>query len=97
MDQINGSLWTHDHSGDVFIPSRSNLGNASPTSGLVYSGTTQDQGDKNSGASPFSFALWSFVESILTTPAFASESPLVNRAFEQMSSRDVNRAGMRRV
>ncbi|XP_071724479.1 NAC domain-containing protein 17-like [Rutidosis leptorrhynchoides] len=33
-----------------------------------------------------SSALWSFVESIPTTPASASESPLVNRAFERMSS-----------
>ncbi|XWS24884.1 hypothetical protein CRYUN_Cryun27aG0023300 [Craigia yunnanensis] len=33
MDPINGSLWTHDQGGDVFIPSGSNLGNASPTSG----------------------------------------------------------------
>lgn len=34
----------------------------------------------------FSSALWSFVESIPTTPASASESALVNRAFERMSS-----------
>ncbi|XWS23473.1 hypothetical protein CRYUN_Cryun28dG0016700 [Craigia yunnanensis] len=33
MDEINDSLWTLDQSGDVFIPSGSNLGNASPTSG----------------------------------------------------------------
>lgn len=33
-----------------------------------------------------SSALWSFVESIPTTPASASESALVNRAFERMSS-----------
>ena len=55
--------------------------------GLVYNGTNQDQVDKNGGgASLFSSALWSFVESIPTTPASASESPLVNRAFERMSS-----------
>ncbi|XP_022727922.1 NAC domain-containing protein 17-like isoform X2 [Durio zibethinus] len=87
MDEINGSLWTHDQSDDVFIPQGSNLGNASLTSGLVYNGINQDQGDKNSGgANGFSSALWSFVESIPTTPASASESPLVNRAFERMSS-----------
>lgn len=34
----------------------------------------------------FSSAIWSFVESIPTTPASASESALVNRAFERMSS-----------
>ncbi|XWS21837.1 hypothetical protein CRYUN_Cryun30bG0089800 [Craigia yunnanensis] len=87
MNLINGSLWTHDQSGNVFVPSGSNLGNASSTSGLVYNGTNQDQVDKNGGgASWFSSALWSFVESIPTTPASASESPLVNRAFERMSS-----------
>lgn len=34
----------------------------------------------------FSSAVWDFVESIPTTPASASESALVNRAFERMSS-----------
>ncbi|WOG91597.1 hypothetical protein DCAR_0310846 [Daucus carota subsp. sativus] len=34
----------------------------------------------------FSAALWSFVESIPTTPASASENALVNKAFERMSS-----------
>ncbi|XVF63211.1 hypothetical protein PTKIN_Ptkin09bG0069700 [Pterospermum kingtungense] len=87
MDPINGSLWTHDQSGDVFIPSRSNLVNASPASGSEYEGTYHGQGDKNGGgASRISSALWSFVESIPTTPASASENPLVNRAFERMSS-----------
>ena len=36
--------------------------------------------------SQFSSALWSFVESIPTTPASASENALVSRAFERMSS-----------
>ncbi|XP_007020196.2 PREDICTED: NAC domain-containing protein 17 isoform X2 [Theobroma cacao] len=87
LDQIHGPLWTHDQSSDVFAPSGSNLGNAAPTSGLIYNGNNQDQGDKNGGgASMFSSALWSFVESIPTTPASASETPLVNRALERMSS-----------
>ncbi|KAE8735059.1 NAC domain-containing protein 86 [Hibiscus syriacus] len=85
-DQINGSLWTHDQSSDVFIPSGSNLGNAPASSGFLYNSTKQDQGDKNGGGSRFSSSLWSFVESIPTTPASASERPLVNRAFERMSS-----------
>nr|WLO57468.1 NAC transcription factor 9 [Rheum palmatum] len=34
----------------------------------------------------YTSALWSFVDSIPTTPASASESALVNRAFERMSS-----------
>ncbi|KAE8666382.1 NAC domain containing protein 16, putative isoform 5 [Hibiscus syriacus] len=88
MDQTNGSIWTPDQSGDVFTPSGSNLGNASPTSGLMYSVNNLDQGEKNSGggASRFSSVLWSFVESIPTSSASASESPLVNRALERMSS-----------
>ncbi|TYI83068.1 hypothetical protein E1A91_D05G265500v1 [Gossypium mustelinum] len=87
MDQINGSIWINDQSGDVFTPSGSNLGNASSSSGLVYNGNNQDEGDKKGeGASRFSTAMWSFVDSIPTTPASASESPSVNRAFERMSS-----------
>ncbi|TYH72702.1 hypothetical protein ES332_D05G273300v1 [Gossypium tomentosum] len=87
MDQINGSIWINDQSGDVFTPLGSNLGNASSSSGLVYNGNNQDEGDKNGeGASRFSTAMWSFVDSIPTTPASASESPSVNRAFERMSS-----------
>ncbi|XP_012482358.1 NAC domain-containing protein 17 isoform X1 [Gossypium raimondii] len=89
MDQINGALWTHDQNGDVFIPSGSNLGNASPTSGFVNNGPKQDQGNKNDGSgggSWFSSSLWSFVDSIPTAPASAAESPLVNRALERMSS-----------
>ncbi|KAK8681912.1 hypothetical protein V6N13_054311 [Hibiscus sabdariffa] len=86
-DQINGSLWAHDQSGNVFSPSGSNLGNASPTSGFVNNVTKQDQGDKNEGGGGwFSSSLWSFVESIPTTPASASERPLVNPTFERMSS-----------
>ncbi|KAG8499468.1 hypothetical protein CXB51_005944 [Gossypium anomalum] len=89
MDQISGALWTHDQSGDAFIPSGSNLGNASPTSGFVNNGPKQDQGNKNDGSgggSWFSSSLWSFVDSIPTAPASAAENPLVNRALERMSS-----------
>lgn len=46
-----------------------------------------ENGNEDVGAaSRFSSALWSFVESIPTTPASASENALVNRAFERMSS-----------
>lgn len=34
----------------------------------------------------YTSALWSFVDSIPTTPASAAESAMVNRAFERMSS-----------
>ncbi|KAL4308782.1 hypothetical protein GQ457_01G029290 [Hibiscus cannabinus] len=87
MHQINDSPWTHDQSNDVFVPSRSNLGNASPTTGFIYNDTKQDQGDKNDGGGGrFSSSLWSFVESIPTNPAYASERPLVNCTFKRMSS-----------
>lgn len=53
----------------------------------MYNGNNQEEGDKNGkGASQFSTALWSFVDSIPTSPASASESPLINQAFERMSS-----------
>ncbi|XP_030496441.1 NAC domain-containing protein 17 isoform X2 [Cannabis sativa] len=49
---------------------------------------TQNQSgnDNNGNNSWFSSTLWSFVESIPTTPASAAENALVNRAFERMSS-----------
>ncbi|KAL4271762.1 hypothetical protein GQ457_13G022940 [Hibiscus cannabinus] len=85
-DQINGSLWAHDQSGNVFSPSGSNLGNASPTSGFVNNVTTDQVTKTKEVEAGFSSSLWSFVESIPSTPASASERPLVNRAFERMSS-----------
>ena len=51
-------------------------------------GANGNQGSKEGDAANgwLSSALWSFVESIPTTPASASENPLVNKAFERMSS-----------
>ena len=48
----------------------------------------ENQGVKEGDAANgwLSSALWDFVESIPTTPASASENPLVNKAFERMSS-----------
>ncbi|KAL4271659.1 hypothetical protein GQ457_13G022960 [Hibiscus cannabinus] len=55
--------------------------------GFVNNIAKQDQGDKNAGGGGwFSSSLWSFVESIPTTLASASERPLVNPTFERMSS-----------
>ncbi|KAL1111748.1 hypothetical protein V6Z11_D02G081600 [Gossypium hirsutum] len=56
MDQINGALWTHDQSGDVFIPSGSNLGNASPTSGRTSVETNMDLFAKLLSYDPLSHA-----------------------------------------
>lgn len=44
-------------------------------------------GEQDDGTNSwFSSALWDFVDSIPTTPASASESALVNKAFERISS-----------
>ena len=53
-----------------------------PTGAIHNQCFTEDDGTD----SWFSAALWSFVESIPTTPASASENALVNKAFERMSS-----------
>ncbi|GER40619.1 NAC domain containing protein 17, partial [Striga asiatica] len=53
------------------------------SAGANENGSREEDDGTNSWLSS---ALWSFVESIPTTPAEASESALVNRAFERMSS-----------
>lgn len=45
-----------------------------------------NDGRVNVGGNRFTSALWSFVESIPTTPASASEAALMNRALVRMSS-----------
>lgn len=54
----------------------------------LSTGAIQNQSctEDNGTDSWFTAALWSFVESIPTTPASASENALVNKAFERMSS-----------
>ncbi|XP_062098769.1 NAC domain-containing protein 17-like [Humulus lupulus] len=57
------------------------------TSTISLQATQNQSGNDNSGnESWFTSAIWSFVESIPTTPASAAENALVNRAFERMSS-----------
>ncbi|KAJ0025065.1 hypothetical protein Pint_07837 [Pistacia integerrima] len=57
------------------------------TQPLAEAKQTQNGQEGGGGASGwFSSSLWAFVESVPTTPASASETPLVNRAFERMSS-----------
>lgn len=85
MHQMHSQLWADEQPSDAFHPEETNLDTLStPTSGGKCD-VNPDHGHKE-GASGFSSALWSFVESIPTTPASAAESPLVNRAFERMSS-----------
>lgn len=78
----------------VFTPAEAHQGTIpSAVPGDVSSVHHHTGGDQNDAVrqedgtgSWFSSSLWSFVESIPTTPASASENALVNRAFERMSS-----------
>ncbi|GAV72079.1 NAM domain-containing protein [Cephalotus follicularis] len=92
-DQMSSDLMTHEQR-NVLTTSASNQEVVTlPSSGVVHMSTNlltetnQNQnGGENAESSWLSSALWSFVDSIPTTPASASESPLVNRAFGRMSS-----------
>ncbi|KAJ4951148.1 hypothetical protein NE237_027980 [Protea cynaroides] len=93
----NSELWTDDQIFSIFSsPGSNEVVFAPPTSGLEHTGsssnlvveTTQNQGGNEieSQDSWISSKLWGFLESIPTTPASASESALINRAFERISS-----------
>ncbi|KAL5560073.1 hypothetical protein UlMin_036284 [Ulmus minor] len=93
--QIGNQLWTHDEGRNVFPSAEFSHNSLSePSSGVIYDSSNfqievnQTQGGNNDdgATSWFSSALWSFVESIPSTPASAAENVLVNRAFERMSS-----------
>ncbi|KAL0392305.1 UNVERIFIED_CONTAM: NAC domain-containing protein 17 [Sesamum radiatum] len=101
-DGINYQLWADDQSCSAITATEANQGfitssssgglhqNPNPNHGFVNdpAGANQNGSAKQDDGTDswFSSALWSFVESIPTTPASASESALVNRAFERMSS-----------
>lgn len=60
---------------------------ASSSTNVPTEGNQNMNGEGGNGAgNRFTSALWSFVESIPTTPASASENALVNRALVRMSS-----------
>ncbi|KAL3514005.1 hypothetical protein ACH5RR_026722 [Cinchona calisaya] len=94
--EVSFQQWSHDQRSHIFTAAEAHQGTIPPAiSGVVYdgnftnhgSGADQNQSGKQDGTNSwFSSALWSFVESIPTTPASASENALVNRAFERMSS-----------
>lgn len=87
-------LWLNDLTTDVFTtpePVQGTLSQPNPgmSSETKPTGANQNQngGEEEDGSSSWiSSTLWGFLESIPTTPASASESPLVNKAFERMSS-----------
>ncbi|KAL0432748.1 UNVERIFIED_CONTAM: NAC domain-containing protein 17 [Sesamum latifolium] len=101
-DGINYQLWADDQSCSALTATEANQGfitssssgglhqNQNPNHGFVNhpAGANQNGSAKQDDGTDswFSSALWSFVESIPTTPASASETALVNRAFERMSS-----------
>nr|XP_034931220.1 NAC domain-containing protein 17-like isoform X1 [Populus alba] len=93
-EQMNNQLWVHDHQNNALATSDSHHGILFQSTGAVSesgnnsTGANGNQGSKEGDAANgwLSSALWGFVESIPTTPASASENPLVNKAFERMSS-----------
>ncbi|CAI9754436.1 unnamed protein product [Fraxinus pennsylvanica] len=97
LNETNCQLWMHEQECSHFSVVEANQGVIpSPTSGVVhYDNSVNHSTEANQNRSGkqddgtdswFSSALWDFVESIPTTPASASESALVNMAFERMSS-----------
>ncbi|KAI4352795.1 hypothetical protein L6164_007014 [Bauhinia variegata] len=93
VTEAASELWMHDQGRDVVCPSeQSDVSFSLPTSGVPYdSAIVPARGNQNStvedgATSIFSSALWSFVESVPTSPASACEGALVNRAFERMAS-----------
>ncbi|KAK0576756.1 hypothetical protein LWI29_022867 [Acer saccharum] len=94
-DYTGNQMWMHEQINNGFNPAQSDQQILCPptSGGLVQESVNpptenQNQNGQEGGDAPgwFSSSLWAFVESIPTTPASASESPLVNRAFERMSS-----------
>ncbi|XP_024162542.1 NAC domain-containing protein 17 isoform X3 [Rosa chinensis] len=93
--QINNQLWVQNERQDLYTSAESKQGSGPQfNSGVVYDSSNhppqanqnQSGNEAASVTSQFSSALWSFVESIPTTPASASENALVSRAFERMNS-----------
>ncbi|KAA8537983.1 hypothetical protein F0562_027437 [Nyssa sinensis] len=95
---MSNPVWMQGQQSTIFTQAESNQGTIPQSaSGVVSAGNfanlptggNQNQSgnqNENVGVSWFSTAVWDFLESIPTTPASASESALVNRAFERMSS-----------
>ncbi|KAJ6306760.1 hypothetical protein OIU78_021970 [Salix suchowensis] len=93
-EQMNSQLWVHDNQNNASATSESHHGILFQSTGAVCessnnsTGANGNQGGEEGDAANgwLSSALWGFVESIPTTPASATENPLVNKAFERMSS-----------
>ncbi|XP_065881184.1 NAC domain-containing protein 17-like [Euphorbia lathyris] len=83
-------LWDPYQRSDVFAGTESlqeTLTEATPGVMRESTNNQNQSGEEDAGSAGWlSSTLWAFVESIPTTPASASENPLVNKAFERMSS-----------
>ncbi|CAA7018674.1 unnamed protein product [Microthlaspi erraticum] len=91
--QLTDDMWFHDDDQAVLFdqPQSISGASASPSSGVILDSTNptmsvnaQDE-EGGGGTSPFSSALWAFMDSIPSTPASACEGP-INRTFVRMSS-----------
>uniref|UniRef100_A0A1J3FFX2 NAC domain-containing protein 78 n=1 Tax=Noccaea caerulescens TaxID=107243 RepID=A0A1J3FFX2_NOCCA len=95
LNQFTDNMWFHDDDQAVLLDQQQSVSGAfaSPSSGVILDSTNptmsvnaQDQEAENGGGtSPFSSALWAFMDSIPSTPASACEGP-INRTFVRMSS-----------
>ncbi|KAJ0235585.1 NAC domain-containing protein [Hirschfeldia incana] len=97
LDDFTDDLWFQDDDDQPVLfdqPQSITSGAfASPSSGVMPGSTNltanvngQDQeGENGGGTSPFTSALWAFMDSIPSTPASACEGP-INRTFVRMSS-----------
>ncbi|KAL0716256.1 hypothetical protein Bca4012_065578 [Brassica carinata] len=97
LNQFTDDLWLEDDNQAVLFDQPQSVISgalASPSSGVMPGSTNlttsvnaQDQEGDNGGGgtSPFSSALWAFMDSIPSKPASACEGP-INRTFVRMSS-----------
>ncbi|KAF9682802.1 hypothetical protein SADUNF_Sadunf05G0146200 [Salix dunnii] len=81
--QNNALATSESHHGILFQPPGAVCESSNNSTG-ANGNQGSEEGDAVNGW--LSSALWGFVESIPTTPASATENPLVNKAFERMSS-----------
>ncbi|KAL1814086.1 hypothetical protein ACET3Z_024151 [Daucus carota] len=90
VNMMSSQVWATEQRNDVFAPETNHAPASQPNYGVCNedTGAIQNQSCTEDGGTDswFTTALWSFVESIPTTPASASENALVNKAFERMSS-----------
>ncbi|CAA0841990.1 NAC domain-containing protein 17 [Striga hermonthica] len=99
LEGVAYQMWTDKQSCSFLSGAEANEGLfPSQSSGLLHQNQDNGLQNQSSGANEngsrkeddgedswFSSAVWSFLDTIPTTPASASENALVNRAFERMS------------